>query len=266
MSDSAKSAIIETLDDIYNQAFEQSNTDRANISPSANLHSFVHDKIQNTPSETKADVQAYEEFWRSWSGCPSDAQSLKYVAFWEETEEGQDLIVQSGYGQILPLLSAGLDVKLNAPVSKVCKNAKGVEVVLEDGIRVQHDAVVVTVPLGCLKRDMISFDPALPSSIRTAIDQIGYGTFAVVSAYRTLPISRSCLCDSSTSSSTKHSGHSQLPTHTPFFHSRQMVNLTSRSTFARTHTSTHLIISRSSDSTVLATLPSICLLFRLMIK
>src|SRR5579859_1702077 len=37
------------------------------------------------------------------------------------------------------------------------------------------DAVIVTVPLGCLKRNAITFIPALPQRIKSAISNLGYG-------------------------------------------------------------------------------------------
>lgn len=45
----------------------------------------------------------------------------------------------------------------------------------------QFDEVVVTSPLGWLKRNLEAFDPALPARLSQAIQSIGYGCLEKVS-------------------------------------------------------------------------------------
>jgi hypothetical protein len=42
------------------------------------------------------------------------------------------------------------------------------------------DAVIVTIPLGCLKREMINFQPKLPKRMLEGIDSLSYGTLEKV--------------------------------------------------------------------------------------
>jgi len=42
------------------------------------------------------------------------------------------------------------------------------------------DAVICTIPLGCLKRDTVTFEPPLPSRVQCAIDNLGYGNLEKV--------------------------------------------------------------------------------------
>jgi hypothetical protein len=52
---------------------------------------------------------------------------------------------------------------------------RGVEVEALDGFRCDFEDVIVTLPLGWLKRNMNAFTPSLPRTLSTAIESIGYG-------------------------------------------------------------------------------------------
>lgn len=77
-------------------------------------------------------------------------------------------------------------VKLNTPID-------GITTVTEDGRKRVFlnstrkpqenrivDGVIVTVPLGCLKRDMIKFEPRIPSRIQDSINSLSYGNLEKV--------------------------------------------------------------------------------------
>jgi hypothetical protein len=79
-------------------------------------------------------------------------------------------------------------IKYNQPIVKVehrhsADNA--VEVTTQDGNRHLFDEVVVTTPLGWLKKNRHAFDPPLPSRVAKAIVNIGYGCLEKV--YITFP-------------------------------------------------------------------------------
>jgi monoamine oxidase len=85
--------------------------------------------------------------------------------------DGADVILTQGYDSIIAPLAAGLDIRLNTPVSEIWYDDTGVEVNGE-----WADFAVCTVPLGVLKSDKITFDPPLPQDLRDAIDQMGFGS------------------------------------------------------------------------------------------
>lgn len=91
--------------------------------------------------------------------------------FESSTFDGADVIFTDGYDSIIAPLSAGLDIRLNTPVSEIKHDEQGVEVNGE-----WADFAVCTVPLGVLKARVIAFDPPLPQELRSAIDQIGFGS------------------------------------------------------------------------------------------
>ena len=89
---------------------------------------------------------------------------------------GKDLAFAKGYGQILPALQTGYTIKLSTTVIQVNHSEKGVEIVSSDGSAQSFEAVIVTVPLGVLKKKEISFNPPLSEERTKAIDRMGMGT------------------------------------------------------------------------------------------
>lgn len=87
---------------------------------------------------------------------------------------GPDVLLPGGYGLLVDHLATGLDVTLNAEVTRIAHSGSGVRVTTSQGA-VEGDRVIVTVPLGVLKAGVIDFDPALPAAKRDAIARLGFG-------------------------------------------------------------------------------------------
>lgn len=87
---------------------------------------------------------------------------------------GDDQVFAKGYGQIADHLARGLTIRLSEKVTAIDYANAGVMVTTDRG-RYTADKVVVTVPLGVLKKSAITFTPPLPSSHRRAIESIGMG-------------------------------------------------------------------------------------------
>lgn len=87
---------------------------------------------------------------------------------------GDDQVFAEGYGQIADYLAQGLDIRLGEKVTAIHYPGAGVTVTT-DRSRYIADKVVVTVPLGVLKKSDIIFTPPLPSSHIRAIETIGMG-------------------------------------------------------------------------------------------
>ncbi len=110
------------------------------------------------------------------------------------------ILVRNGYS-ILPLaLCENQNIRLKRTVKKISYNKTGridcwtsrciiifwfigVEVSVENGEDAKNEmietyraeAVLVTVPLGVLKENVIAFDPPLPEEKQSAIDRLGFG-------------------------------------------------------------------------------------------
>lgn len=93
---------------------------------------------------------------------------------YNEGEEfgGIEKIATNGYDTIPTYLTSGLDVKLNQRVTKVDYSGDKVSVT-HNGVVSEANYVIVTVPLGVLKRNAIEFVPQLPATKKNAIEKTG---------------------------------------------------------------------------------------------
>ncbi|MYL02883.1 MAG: NAD(P)-binding protein, partial [Acidimicrobiaceae bacterium] len=81
----------------------------------------------------------------------SDLSILSYDG--PSTFRGGDVVFPHGYSQIVDVLAAGRDIRLEHPVAGIDHSGPTVVVTTESGDRFEADRVVVTVPLGVLKAD-----------------------------------------------------------------------------------------------------------------
>lgn len=89
---------------------------------------------------------------------------------------GGNVQITGGYDQLPALLASGLDIRLNCTVKTVTYTTKPVRVSTSQGdFLAEH--VLVTVPLGVLKKGSIAFNPLLPTAKRTAIARMGVSAF-----------------------------------------------------------------------------------------
>src|ERR1700749_1162849 len=106
----------------------------------------------------------------------AERQSLRWM--WNEMEyEGHyfgDAPV-GGYRRLAEAMATGVDLRLGVDVAEVACSAGGVRVRSADGTSEDGSHVVVTVPLGVLKRGAPQFRPALPPDRGAAIERLGFG-------------------------------------------------------------------------------------------
>jgi len=92
---------------------------------------------------------------------------------------GDDLVVPSGYGNLVARHGAGLDIRVNQPVSEIRWDASGPAVTTPSGT-LRAAACILTVPVGVLKAGAIRFSPALPARHRDALDGIVMGALTKI--------------------------------------------------------------------------------------
>ncbi len=105
-------------------------------------------------------------------------QALRWLAI-DEQFEG-DLfgdLPRDGYRSVVHALAAGVDVRLNTEVVSVEVDDDGIRATCADGSVETGSHVVVTVPLGVLKRGRPRFDPPLPAPMIEAVDRLGFGRY-----------------------------------------------------------------------------------------
>ncbi|KAK6127510.1 hypothetical protein DH2020_038754 [Rehmannia glutinosa] len=135
----------------------------------------------------------------AWFAADADMISLKAWDQENVLSGGHGLMVQ-GYDPVIKALSRDIDIRLNHRCSYICdvrtsccftildyldnagewvkKIVNGynkVVVTVEDGSNFIGDAVIVTVPLGILKANLIEFEPKLPEWKLSAISDLGLG-------------------------------------------------------------------------------------------
>ena len=90
--------------------------------------------------------------------------------------KGRDVKFPNGYDQILPTLKGDYQLELNRTIKHIEYHNEGVAIHTGEQTLGQFDAVIVTVPLGVLKKQVIEFRPALPEGKQQAIARMGMGT------------------------------------------------------------------------------------------
>ena len=96
--------------------------------------------------------------------------------FFDDDEEfnGEDLIITNGFDKVTDFLAQGLDIRLNTRVINV--NYSNTKVAITTiGNNIEADYVIVSVPLGVLKNNSISFTPTLPTNKINAIANTNIG-------------------------------------------------------------------------------------------
>ncbi len=102
-----------------------------------------------------------------------DLDNLSSLLYNEGEEYGGlEKIATNGYDTIPNYLANGLNVQLNQRVSAINYSGEKV-IVTHNGLNTEADHVIVTVPLGVLKNNSISFSPSLPAYKQTAIQKLG---------------------------------------------------------------------------------------------
>ena len=92
--------------------------------------------------------------------------------------EGPDVKFPNGYDEVFASLAGEYEVRLSSKVDRILHSDSGVKIeVQHDDEEYAFDAVIVTVPLGVLKKGAIAFDPPLSATKKAAISRMGFGLF-----------------------------------------------------------------------------------------
>ncbi|KAI3777472.1 hypothetical protein L1987_47272 [Smallanthus sonchifolius] len=117
-------------------------------------------------------------------GCAASLQQVS-LPYWNQDDiyggfGGAHCMIKGGYGAIVDSLKDGLHTHLNHMVTDICyqqedESQKKVKVFTKNGKIFMGDAVLITVPLGCLKAETINFSPSLPEWKYSSIKRLGFG-------------------------------------------------------------------------------------------
>lgn len=105
----------------------------------------------------------------------ADSRDISLAGLWKlEGFDGPDVIFSKGYDALVKALADDLDVRLNTWVEAINYQHDQVEVTTSKGFY-RADYVIVTVPLGVLKKEKIAFIPNLPNQKKEAIKGLEMG-------------------------------------------------------------------------------------------
>jgi monoamine oxidase len=140
--------------------------------PAISVNAYVN--AQDVPEEIRfyakrhiGDVEAADT---------EDLSAAKLAAASRRSTNGEENFrILDGYDRIPEALARGLEVRVGHPVTQVNWKRGSVEVLCANGATFVAPRLVFTVPLGVLKKDLLKFSPALPSSFTGAVSRIGFG-------------------------------------------------------------------------------------------
>ena len=162
-------------------AFTYSDENSATIDPQTSLYDyFVETLSKKITDPTKLELALDEvKAWGPFVGDPVEKQSLKFF-FLEECIDGENVFVASTYRAILHEVARTAVLKrviqFNTEIKHFDRLGDSVRLTTGTGEQHIHDEVVITCPLGWLKRHhSTSFTPPLPRRLATAVQNIGYG-------------------------------------------------------------------------------------------
>ncbi|KAI1194970.1 flavin-containing amine oxidase [Nemania serpens] len=189
-------AYYEEVWDILDLAIDKSQKQHSTLSDEVKMMDFVRQELSRRYPRTKHPqakriendemlLRQVIEMWGAFMGDDCERQSLKNLRF-DSGLEGDNLFVASTYEAILGNLRSvavhmKATIRLQCEVTSIASNGSaGVDIVAADGFRGHFDNVIVTAPLGWLKRNMHVFSPPLPHGISNAIRDLGYGNLEKV--------------------------------------------------------------------------------------
>ncbi|KAG0030818.1 hypothetical protein BGZ82_007279 [Podila clonocystis] len=180
------------LFDIFAIAQEFSRQNRNRISVHTSFKTWLDQFLATRQSQDEHSANYMSEddlrviprlalFWADENAIELEKVSLKYMDA-ENMFPGDHSIVATGYDGILDVIVKDLvnvPIHLEHIVDRIEYNDIGVTVSTNKGT-FTADVVLVTLPLGVLKSDSVTFSPPLPAKKQLAIQRLGFGTMVKV--------------------------------------------------------------------------------------
>lgn len=162
--------------------------DEAARSPNATLGSLMDEAISQYRNIIDLTAQDYRLMnWHIANLEYSNATNYNQLSLggWDidagNEWEGKHTMVVGGYQSVpwgLAHSPSKLDIRKDSAVKKITYDPQGTgaaKIECEDGVSIDADYVVSTIPLGVLKHGNVAFDPPLPSAKKDAIGRLGFG-------------------------------------------------------------------------------------------
>ena len=153
----------------YNALLKKIKTKSATIKSVKSAIQEIDNQLLND-LKMQYQLSAYMEF--DAGGDISELSSADWDG--DEAFSGADVLFPNGYDEVVNHLAKGLTIEKNTIVQSI--DYQGIDIVLKTNKGDKKAKYVVcTLPLGVLQSGAVSFTPALPSSIATAIKNLKIG-------------------------------------------------------------------------------------------
>ncbi|KFA71442.1 hypothetical protein S40288_04314 [Stachybotrys chartarum IBT 40288] len=182
LADRLSTILWEIIEEAFQFSAQSAARNDDSIPNHASLYDFIKQeaekKLEN--EEEKSLLLKMSEMFGAYVGEPVWKQSLKF-SWMEECCGGDEVFVQSSYSEILkeiarPALTGAkilLNTYVEAIVTPETREANTqTSLRLQNGQTLDFDEIVVTIPLGWLKRNQAAFSPPLPLHLTSAVDSI----------------------------------------------------------------------------------------------
>jgi monoamine oxidase len=160
---------------LLKKAKEFSYQSRQDISLAAALSPFIN--LSKLSPVEKALLEMKLAYFEGYTGANYESLSARH---WdaEEIWPGHTCFLINSYQPILEGLQKNCRIHLNTVVKEINLHRNHVEVKTEN-TSFNADAVLITVPLGVLKKNSIQFTPPLSGKKQEAIHRVGMGIFNI---------------------------------------------------------------------------------------
>jgi len=98
---------------------------------------------------------------------------LLEASYENDADEDGDFRIIEGYGQLIDKLAEGMDIRYKTAVSRINYDESGVQIYDAHGTEYRTNRAIITLPLGVLQSDSVTFTPQLPTDKTRAIQHIG---------------------------------------------------------------------------------------------
>lgn len=164
-------ALTQKLTDKLNQAQTFALEAKSDMSLAKALAFFYN--VQSLSVEERIVLNRKKTFFECYVGAGYEFLSARH---WnqEESMPGDNCIMTEGYRPIIQGLSQPCAIVFNTIVREINERADKIEIVT-DKENYFADAIIVTTPLGVLKKNSIKFHPELPDFKQKAINNLAMG-------------------------------------------------------------------------------------------
>ncbi|TAQ90828.1 hypothetical protein B7494_g874 [Chlorociboria aeruginascens] len=185
LSDFKSSELSTLLWKIIEEAFEYSEKNGKSIPETKSLYDFVKQRASEIFKDNEEDRELLlqmSEMWGAYIGHPVWRQSLRF-SWMEECCGGEEMFIETTYEKMLAEISKcpleKANIRLGEKVVQVqtpeTREEGRISLLTENGETIFADEVLMTTPLGWLKRHRDNFKPSLPQRIIAGIDAISVG-------------------------------------------------------------------------------------------